>query len=61
MRHSPSERLRIVLLVPQSRLPVAQAAAKEGISKVTYCRWSKRLNEGGADALKDRRSEPHRV
>jgi len=61
MRHSPSEKLRIVLSVRQSRLPVAQAAAEEGISKATYCRWSKRLNEGGADALKDRSSAPHQV
>jgi len=38
---------------------VAQAAAEEGISKATYCRWSKRLNDGGADALKDRISTPH--
>jgi len=61
MRYSPSEKLRIVLSVRQSRLPVAQAAAEEGISKATYCRWSKRLNGGGAAPLKDRSSAPHRV
>jgi len=45
MRYSPSEKLRIVLSVRQPRLPVAQAAAERG----------------GADALKDRSSAPHRV
>jgi len=61
MRDSPSEKLRIVLLVRRLRLPVAQAVVEEDISKATCSRGSKRQNEGSADIQRDRRSAPHRA
>ena len=53
-------RLRIVEGVDlmRERFTAAQAVGAFGVSRATYCEWSRRLGEGGVKALVSRSSRP---
>jgi len=41
--------------------PVARAARAAGVTRGTVYKWLRRFEEGGAEALQDRSSRPHRI
>lgn len=41
--------------------PVARAARAAGVTRGTVYKWLRRYDEGGAQALEDRSSRPHRI
>ncbi len=53
-------RMLLVQRVVEERVPVAQAAARAGVSERTAYRWIRRDREEGQDGLHDRSSRPHR-
>ena len=61
MRYPGSEKLEIIRLVEQSRLPVRRTLATLGILPMTFYRWYARLQAGGPEALEDKPSRPRRV
>ena len=54
MRYAAAEKLEIIRLVEQSRLPVRHTLAKLGISRATFYRWYEWHSRGGPEALNDR-------
>jgi Homeodomain-like domain len=56
-----SEKLEIVRIVEQSRLPARRTLEQLGIPRRTFCRWYGRHLYGGPEALEDRPSAPSRV
>ena len=46
--------------VVEGRLSLREAAAERGLSRQSASKWVKRFRQGGAAALKDRSSRPHR-
>ena len=61
MRYPASEKLEIIHLVERSNLSVSRTLAQLGIPKSTFYDWYRRYDEGGLDALKDRKPHPTRV
>ena len=58
MRYSGSEKAEIIQLVSKSSLSVRQTLEHLDIRKSTFYNWLKRYEEGGIDALEDRKSSP---
>ena len=58
MRYSGSEKAEIIRLVEQSSLSVRQTLAHLDIRRSTFYNWLQRYDEGGLDALEDRKSSP---
>ena len=61
MRYPASEKLEIIRLVEQSRLPVRRTLERLGVPRATFHRWYDRHQAGGPEALEDRPSRPRRV
>jgi len=61
MRYPASEKLEIIRLVEQSRLPVKRTLARLGIPKTTFYRWYDRYLSIGVTGLEDRSPHPGRV
>ena len=61
MRYSAAEKLEIIRLVEQSRLPVRRTLDKLGILLARFYRWYDRYQSGGYEALKDRPPRPKQV
>ena len=61
MRYPAAEKLEMIRLVEQSRLPVRRTLAHLGIPPATFYRWCERYQAGGLEALADRPSQPDRV
>ncbi|ACA20422.1 hypothetical protein M446_6150 [Methylobacterium sp. 4-46] len=61
MRYPAPEKLEIIRLVEQSRLPVRATLEKLGIPRATFCRWYDAYQRGGPEALADRPSRPSRA
>ena len=58
MRYPAAEKLEIIHLVEQSRLPVRRTLDKLGILPASFYRWYDRYQSGGYEALKDRPPRP---
>ena len=58
MRYPAAEKLEIIRLVEQSRLPVCRTLDKLGILPARFYRWYDRYQSGGYEALKDRPPRP---
>ncbi len=58
MRSSASEKLEIIRIIEQSRLPPAKTLEQLGIPRRTFCRWYARYLDGGPEALQDSPSAP---
>ena len=54
MRYPAAEKLEIIRLVEQSRLPVRRTLDKLGVLPARFYRWDDRYQSGGYEALKDR-------
>ena len=61
MRYPASEKLEIIQLVERSNLSVSRTLAQLGIPKSTFYDWYRRYDEGGLDALEDKKPHPTRV
>ncbi len=61
MRYPASEKLEIIRLVEQSRLPVKRTLERIGVSRPTFYRWYDLYRRFGEKGLKDRRSGSGRV
>jgi transposase-like protein len=61
MRYPSSEKLEIIRLVEQSRLPVRRALQQIGIPRSTFYRWCDLYRTGGPEALDDCSPRPDRV
>lgn len=61
MRYPPSEKLKIIRLAEQSRLPVRRTLEHLGLPRSTFYRWCDQYQTGGPEALADRPSRPGRV
>ena len=61
MRYPAAEKLEIIRLVEQSRLPVRRTLGKLGILPATFYRWYDRYQTGGYEALEDRSPRPKQV
>ena len=61
MRYPASEKLAIIRLVEQARLPVKRTLEKLGIPRATFYRWYDLYQSGGLEALADRSPRPDRV
>ena len=58
MRYSASEKVEIIRLVEDSSLSVAKTLAQLDICRSTFYGWLKRYQEGGIEALEDRKPCP---
>ena len=61
MRYPASEKLEIIGIVEQSRLPAKRTLDQLGIARRTFYRWYDRYRESGPEALQDQPSAPSRV
>ena len=61
MRYPAAEKLEIIRLVEQSRLPVRRTLDKLGVLPARFYRWYDRYQSGGYEALKDRPPRPKQV
>ena len=61
MRLPGSEKLEIIRLVEQSRLPARRTLEMLGIRPSTFYRWYDRYRADGPEALEDKPSRPDRV
>ena len=61
MRYPAAEKLEILRLVEQSRLPVRRTLDKLGVLPARFYRWYDRYQSGGYEALKDRPPRPKQV
>ena len=61
MRYPAAEKLEIIRLVEQSRLPVRRTLDTLGILPARLYRWYDRYQSGGYEALKDRPPKPKQV
>ena len=61
MRYPASEKLEIINLVAQSKLPVRRTLEKLGVSRATFYRWCDQFQSGGLEGLRDRPSKPDQV
>ena len=53
MRYPASEKLEIIRLVEQSRLPAKRTLDRLGIPRTTFYRWYDKHQSGGPEALED--------
>jgi len=61
MRYTASDKMEIIRLVEQSNLPVRRTLMRLDINKSTFYNWLQRFDEGGVDALSDRKPKPESV
>ena len=61
MRYPATEKLEIIRIVEQARLPAKQTLDQLGVARRSFYRWCDRYLEGGPEALEDRPSAPSRV
>jgi putative transposase len=61
MRYPASEKLEIIRLVEESRLPFKRTLEKLGVSRSKFYRWYELHRRFGAVGLEDRRSAPGRI
>ena len=61
MRYPAAEKLEIIRLVEQSRLPVRRTLDKLAILPARFYRCYDRYQSGGYEALKDRPPRPKQV
>ena len=61
MRYPAAEKLEVIRLVEQSRLPVRQTLDKLSILPARFYRWYDRYQSGGYEALQDRPPRPKQV
>ena len=61
MKYPATEKLEIIRLVEESRLPVRRMLEKLGVSKSAFYRWYDLYARFGEQGLEDRRSGPGRV
>ena len=61
MRYPAAEKLEIIRLVEQFRLPVRRTLDKLGVLPARFYRWDDRYQSGGYEALKDRPPRPKQV
>ena len=61
MRYPAAEKLEIIRLVEQSRLPVRRTLDTLGILPASFYRWYDRYQSDGYEALKDRPPRPKQV
>ena len=61
MRYPASEKVAIIQLVEQSRLPIRRTLAQLGIPKSTFYDWYRRYEADGLGALEDGKPRPKRV
>ena len=61
MRYTAPDKMEIIRLVEQSNLPVMRTLARLDIRRSTFYNWLKRFDEGGLDALSDRKPKPRIV
>jgi len=61
MRYPATEKLEIIRLVEQSRLPAKRTLDTLGIARTTFYRWYDRYLVGGVEALEDKSPKPGRV
>ena len=61
MRSPPSEKLEIIRLIEQSRLPVRRTLEHLGLPRSTFYRWYDQYQTGGPETLADRPPRPGRV
>jgi putative transposase len=61
MRYAVEEKLEIIKMVEQSKLPVRRTLAQIGVSRPTFYRWYNLYTSGGPEALADRASRPDHV
>jgi|TARA_B100001971_G_scaffold47165_1_gene42115 transposase InsO family protein len=61
MRYFAAEKDEIIRLVEKSSLPVKRTLARLDIRRSTFYGWLKRHQEGGLDALEDRKPSPRAV
>ncbi len=61
MRYPASEKLEIIRIVEQSRLPARRTLQQLGIPRATFHRWYDRFRTDGVEALEDRPPRPGRV
>ena len=58
MRYPASEKLEVIHLVEQSHQPIKRTLEQIGVSRPTFYRWYDAWQQGGVDALEDRRCGP---
>ena len=58
MRYPATEKLEIIHLVEQSHQPIKRTLEQIGVSRPTFYRWYDAWQQGGVDALEDRRCGP---
>ena len=58
MRYSAAEKYEIIRLVEDSSLSVKRTLARLGIGRSTFYGWLKRYQQGGMEALEDRKPSP---
>jgi transposase InsO family protein len=61
MRYSASDKVEIIKLIQDSSLSVRQTLDRLGIHKSTFYNWLKRYQEGGIDAMADKKPVPQAV
>jgi transposase-like protein len=61
MKYPATEKLEIIRLVEESRLPVRRTLEKLGVSKSAFYRWYDLYAHFGERGLEDGRSGPGRV
>ncbi len=61
MKYPAAEKIEIISLVEESRLPVRRTLEKLGVSKSAFYRWYDLYARFGEQGLEDRRSGPGRV
>ena len=61
MSYPASEKLEVIRLVEQSRLPVRRTLERIGLPRATFYRWCELYRVGGPEALEDKPSRPDRV
>ncbi len=61
MSYPASEKLEIIRIVEQARLPTKQTLDRLGVARWTFYRWHDRYLEDGPKALEDRPSAPNGV
>ena len=60
MRYSQAEKMEVIRLVEESRLPVKRTLVELDISRSTFYGWYKRYCEEGYDGLADKKSSPNK-
>jgi putative transposase len=61
MRYAASEKYEILLTVGKSPLGVKKTCAQLGVTRSTFYNWLERYEQGGIEALEDKKPTPNRV